>query len=78
MDFHNSDHHFLLQIRNEVMSVGQLANIEADQKIARSFISTWLRVFDSIIIHEPASYWEFSILYNTDKLWFEEFDRLDV
>ncbi|NUK29220.1 DUF3990 domain-containing protein [Parageobacillus sp. VR-IP] len=62
---------FLLEIRDELMAIGNLTSQQADKVLRKSLASLQL---NPIMMHEPAAYWSFSILYGTHKLWHKEYE----
>ncbi|OQP05695.1 hypothetical protein B1690_12640 [Geobacillus sp. 46C-IIa] len=62
---------FLREIRDELMTIGNLTSRQADQMLRQALTSL---PFSSMIMHEPAAYWAFSILYGMRKLWHKEYE----
>ncbi|WP_327997560.1 DUF3990 domain-containing protein [Geobacillus thermodenitrificans] len=65
------NYRFLHEIRNELMMIGNLTSRQADKMLRQSLTSL---PFSSIIMHEPAAYWAFSVLYGMRKLWYKEYE----
>ncbi|WP_404452011.1 DUF3990 domain-containing protein [Virgibacillus necropolis] len=67
----NKETLFLSEIREKVMTIGRLSRKEADQIVNRSH---FIPSFTPIMMHEPPSYWAFSILYGSSELWHENYE----
>ncbi|WP_059102854.1 DUF3990 domain-containing protein [Shouchella shacheensis] len=63
---------FLREVRDQVMSIGQLSLKQANQRVRKSWIAS---NFNPIMMHEEPSYWAFSVLFRQDELWLEDFER---
>lgn len=68
----NQDSLFLLEIRDELMKIGNLTYQQAEKILRTSSVALQ---FDSTFLHEPPAYWAFSILYGTHELWHQKFEK---
>lgn len=67
----NHDDLFLLAVRDELMKIGHLTDKQAERLLQSSLVSSQ---YHSLLLHEPPSYWAFSLLHGTDKLWHQDYE----
>lgn len=65
---------FLPEIRDELVKAGGISAEQADRMLKKSWVAKHAAEPDSILAHEAASYWAFTVLHGTNKLWHQEYE----
>lgn len=65
---------FLTEIREELAKAGNMSLEQADRMLKKSWVGKHRAEPDSVLAHESASYWAFTVLYGANKLWHQEYE----
>ena len=68
------DHHFLIEVRNELIRISQQSYRYANDLVNKSWIVDQIREQESILWHETPAYWAFFTLYENNKLWYKDYE----